>query len=264
MVGVQESIATMMSDGVLLVGAVWLAIIAIELYVAAPGLRSKSDKWIDMVSAALIMFVSRPLATLLLGYGLSLVVPDWHGALRGLPVWAAFLLVFVGDDFLHYWYHRLSHRHAWLWRIHRLHHTPATMCAGMAYRDHALWFLVAPNVWWSAAMLFLGLTDGYVISITLIGIWNVLNHMSVPFDHWWPNSRLARQLNKMLGLVFVLPSVHQSHHATGVHSAVNANYAPTLAILDRIFGTYRPVTGVPERYGLSRPRPVGVGDIFRL
>jgi sterol desaturase/sphingolipid hydroxylase (fatty acid hydroxylase superfamily) len=61
--------------------------------------------------------------------GLSLAAPvvAWAHAHRvtTLPLdgATAFALLFVGQEFCYYWYHRAAHRVRWFWATHAVHHS---------------------------------------------------------------------------------------------------------------------------------------------
>jgi sterol desaturase/sphingolipid hydroxylase (fatty acid hydroxylase superfamily) len=241
--------ATMACPGVLATVGLWYAAMAIEFALGRGRGRPHREWWFDLTSAGLIVVFSRPLAAFCVAAACMLLLPAQQGMLQDWPLWLAFPVVFVGDEFLHYWYHRFSHRWRWLWRIHEAHHTPTQLCAAMAYRDHALWFVLAPNAWWAGAMLYLGLHQGYALSIAVIGIWNIVNHLEVPLDRRVDNPAGKRWLAR-IGKIWILPSVHHAHHGKGPGATPQGNFAPTLALMDRLFGTNVEPEQPVARYGL--------------
>ncbi|MEP7299526.1 MAG: sterol desaturase family protein, partial [Burkholderiales bacterium] len=97
--------------------------------------------------------------------GLSIAAPllAWAWAHRvqtielGTP--AAFALLFVGQEFMYYWYHRAAHRVRWFWATHSVHHSPNELTLATALRlgwtgrlaGNAVFFV--PLVWLGFAPL---------------------------------------------------------------------------------------------------------------
>lgn len=59
---------------------------------------------------------------------LSLATPlielAWRHRLTTVPLggFASFAVLFVGQEFSYYWYHRAAHRVRWFWATHAVHH----------------------------------------------------------------------------------------------------------------------------------------------
>ncbi len=43
-------------------------------------------------------------------------------------------LLFIGLEFVYYWWHRISHRSRWFWANHAVHHSPNSFNLSAAYR----------------------------------------------------------------------------------------------------------------------------------
>jgi sterol desaturase/sphingolipid hydroxylase (fatty acid hydroxylase superfamily) len=43
-------------------------------------------------------------------------------------------LLFIGQEFCYYWYHRASHRIRFFWATHAVHHSPNQLTLSSAYR----------------------------------------------------------------------------------------------------------------------------------
>ena len=52
--------------------------------------------------------------------------------------WWTWVLLFIGDDFCYYWYHRLAHRVRLFWSEHVNHHSSEHLNFGTALRQSAL------------------------------------------------------------------------------------------------------------------------------
>ena len=51
-----------------------------------------------------------------------------------LDGWIAVLVLFIGQEFCYYWYHRAAHRVRWFWGNHSVHHSPNELNLSAAFR----------------------------------------------------------------------------------------------------------------------------------
>ncbi len=179
--------------------------------------------------------------------GFSIAAPvflwafDHRIATLPLSTTAAFVLLFVGQEFCYYWYHRAAHRVRWFWASHAVHHSPNELNLAAALRlgwtgkltGTALFF--APLVWLGFPPL--------AVSLSL-----VLNLLYQFWIHapWMP---------KLGPLEWVLntPTHHKVHHASNPEY-LDKNFGGVLIVFDRMFGTYADERReVKIKYGLTRP-----------
>jgi lathosterol oxidase len=128
----------------------------------------------------------------------------------------ALLLVELAD----YGLHRAMHTLPLLWRFHRLHHDePLAWHVGWRIHpvDAALFALGTMAACWLAGAP-LPAAAAFVIGRR---VWTLLIHADIA----WPASALDH--------VIATPSFHRVHHEA------RANFASTLPLVDRVFGTYR-------------------------
>ena len=91
--------------------------------------------------------------------------------------WATLLIVFVFDDFRHYWYHRLSHQVNWFWSSHLLHHTSKYLNFTTPLRRTWTFSLVSVVSLMVAPIVWLGFHPGFVAFATSINFfYQFLNH----------------------------------------------------------------------------------------
>ncbi|MBX3656950.1 MAG: sterol desaturase family protein [Ramlibacter sp.] len=179
--------------------------------------------------------------------GLSAAAPVLGGAaahpLTHLPLdsVASFALLFVGQEFLYYWYHRTAHRVRWFWATHCVHHSPNELTLASALRlgwtgkltGSALFF--APLVW-------LGFAPGVVLAVVALNL----------LYQFWLHAPWIPRLGP-LEWVLNTPSHHRVHHASNPEY-LDRNFGGVLIVFDRLFGTFqaeRP--DVVIRYGLTQP-----------
>ena len=152
--------------------------------------------------------------------------------------WAVGLAAFVVADLGKYLLHRASHEHPWLWRFHFAHHQPARLAASNALRLHPV--NVAYNGTTDAlvAVAFGVRPEIAAVFATLRVAVAVLQHANIDLEaqqQWLVNA----------------PSYHRLHHAIDVGTA-NHNFASTLLVWDRLFGTL--LRGpAPDVVGIATP-----------
>jgi sterol desaturase/sphingolipid hydroxylase (fatty acid hydroxylase superfamily) len=147
----------------------------------------------------------------------------WPG---GSPLWSQILLSIVLGDLLEYVYHRASHSHPFLWRLHAIHHTPVRLHVLKGARHHAAYaFGRGVFVW--LPLLILGAPPGIVvwqfIAVTVTGL---VAHANV-----------ACRIPSIAHRLAVTPEFHRVHHAADPRLG-NANFAAVLPLWDMLFGTH--------------------------
>lgn len=234
------------------VAGVFIAIALLEFFLGL--YRSKNrfarDWIVDLISLAQLAVVLKPAALVLSMTITSALWPEARGMLADLPMWLAFLIVFVPDDFMHYWYHRLAHERDWMWPMHRTHHTPQQYQVTIAFRENWSWLFFMPGFWWMGLMIHLGLAEVVAVSALTIGLHNVVAHYGFTWDAKLYRMPLIGTLMRGLERVINTPSLHRGHHGLGENGVPFGNYAQTLFIWDQLFGTAVFLNDkVPEKYG---------------
>jgi sterol desaturase/sphingolipid hydroxylase (fatty acid hydroxylase superfamily) len=154
---------------------------------------------------------------------------------------AAIAVLFLGQEFSYYWFHRASHRVRWFWATHAIHHSSNELNLSAAFRFG--WFdrLSGSGIFY-APLVWLGFPPLAVFAVlTLNLLYQFMLHAT-----WIP---------KLGPLEYVLntPSHHRVHHAANPHY-LDANYGGVLIIFDRLFGTFvAERADLPCRYGLVKP-----------
>lgn len=165
--------------------------------------------------------------------------------LLGIGGWIAVALSTLVVSAAQYWLHRLSHRHAWLWRIHRVHHADPALDITTALRQHPLNRPLAV-VWHGAIGIVLGLAPlGMVLAALVTLLWSIFQHADV---------RLAPRLDRGLAWFVATPSIHRLHHSARRHET-DSNYGEVLTVWDRLFGTWR-ATHTDDQHDM----PLGLDD----
>jgi sterol desaturase/sphingolipid hydroxylase (fatty acid hydroxylase superfamily) len=141
---------------------------------------------------------------------------------------------------LGYWLnHYLSHRVAFLWEFHRVHHTATVLTPVTNFRVHPVYTFVFVNILALSTALANGIGNymfgetayQYALSDTNI-ILVVFIHTYVHLQH----TELWIAFSGTLGRVFMSPAHHQVHHSTDP-AHFNKNMGSCLAVWDWMFGT---------------------------
>jgi len=154
------------------------------------------------------------------------------------PGWAAWLIAFFAVDLVYYWWHRLSHEVNVLWAVHVVHHQSEDYNLAVALRQAVL------SVW-TIWPLHLPLALLGVPPVTFL----VVDALSTLYQ-FWIHTELVGKLG-WFERIFNTPSQHRVHHAVNPRY-LDRNYAATLCIWDRIFGTFEEEKEQPV-YGLVKP-----------
>lgn len=159
---------------------------------------------------------------------------------HGLATQIIFALVgFLAVDLSYYVKHRASHRVNFLWAGHGAHHQSEEFNYSTALRQGIIEEIISRYFYLPWA--FVGLPPTWLIGL-------------VSIDSVYQFSLHTRSVNKMprwFEAVFNTPSHHRVHHAKNPQY-LDKNYAGTLIIWDRMFGTFEPEVE-PCVFGTTKP-----------
>jgi sterol desaturase/sphingolipid hydroxylase (fatty acid hydroxylase superfamily) len=151
---------------------------------------------------------------------------------------------------LGYWLnHYLSHRVAFLWEFHRVHHTATVLTPVTNFRVHPVYTFVFVNILAISTAIANGIGNymfgetayQYAFSDTNI-ILVIFIHTYVHLQH----TELWIPFSGALGRVFMSPAHHQVHHSTNP-AHFNKNLGSCLALWDWMFGTLYVPGKEPEK-----------------
>lgn len=153
------------------------------------------------------------------------------GLLHRLPLpkalrFAAELLLL---DYTLYWWHRLMHRNALLWRCHMVHHTDLDLDVLTAGRFHFAEYVLSVGYRAAQVMVIGARPAAIAISETCVMV-------AAEFHH--SNVRLPLGFERRLNSVVVTPRMHGIHHSTIEHES-NSNFATVLTLWDAVHGTLK-------------------------
>jgi sterol desaturase/sphingolipid hydroxylase (fatty acid hydroxylase superfamily) len=193
---------------------------------------------------SLAMGIGSLIAGIALGTSMSYAAHSWiygYRLIETIPIsWWTILICFVLYDLAYYWKHRFGHEYRWFWASHVNHHSSQRYNLSTALRQT-----------WTGTIT---LTFIFGLPIALLGFqpemiffvaaWNLLYQ-------FWIHTELVDRMGPF-EWIFNTPSHHRVHHATNPRY-LDSNYAGTLIIWDRMFGTFSPeVAEDPPRYGIGK------------
>ena len=221
----------------LFIAAILLEIVFVRFFRAAGEFEMRD------VLTSLLMGTGNVVAGILFGF-ISYGILIWFWQFRVFDLgfyWWVGVIAFLIDDLRYYCYHRIAHRVRWVWAEHVNHHSSQHYNLSTALRQSwtgqftGMVILQVPLVMLGFHPAFIAFVYGF-------------NLVYQFFIH----TETIRKLPAPIEFIFNTPSHHRVHHATNPRY-LDANYAGTLIIWDRMFGTF--VEELEEdrsRYGIVK------------
>lgn len=151
--------------------------------------------------------------------------------------WYYWALLFLAEDFIFYWIHRVDHVVRLFWAVHVTHHSSDKFNLTTGFRSSV--FQPVYRFVWFIPLVLLGFEPFDIfIMYSVTQIYGILVH--------------TKYINKMgfLEYVLVTPSHHRVHHASNVEY-LDKNMGMVLICWDQLFGTFQPeIEGLPIEFGL--------------
>ena len=218
--------------------------VLMRAFLPARMLRSASGR-LDIVAFLFAIL----LATMTLGW--ALVSAEWWAARTAaligpasvtLPAWVvtplATVALFVTYELAYWGYHLLSHRVAWLWAFHKVHHSAESLSLLTNFRVHP----VDTIIFYNAAAFMTGVVGGLIAPLSgQAGQWTVGNANLFVFTSsillsYLQHSHLWISWPGRLGHWLMSPAHHQLHHSVDPRHH-GRNFGSTLSVFDSVAGT---------------------------
>lgn len=199
-----------------------LEIIAVAYFKQRGSLHAKDDS--VSIFMGLFSVVSNGSAAFLT---LAMLVWAQQYQIMSLPMtWTALIACFVLDDLRYYVHHRIAHRVRWPWAMHVIHHSSQRFSLAVALRQG-----------WTKH--FTG-TTFLKIPLVLIGFDPIMVIFCGAVNaiyQFFLHTETVDKLPRWFEAVFNTPSHHRVHHGNNPRY-LDSNYAGTLIIWDKMFGTF--------------------------
>lgn len=151
--------------------------------------------------------------------------------------WLYWGLLFLAEDFIFYWIHRIDHVVRFFWAIHVTHHSSDKYNLTTGFRSSV--FQPVYRFIWFIPLVFLGFEPFDIfIMYSITQTYGILVH--------------TKMVNKLgiLESFLVTPSHHRVHHASNVEY-LDKNMGMILIIWDKLFGTFQAeIDDLPIEFGL--------------
>ncbi len=138
--------------------------------------------------------------------------------------WYNFVILFLGVDFLFYWFHRAGHSINILWAAHMPHHSTEELNYAVALRASFTQRAASFFFYWPMALFF---PAEWVLPM-------VAFHLILQLI---PHTRIVPKLPIWIESWLNTPSHHRVHHACNKHYR-NKNFGGFIIVWDKLFGSW--------------------------
>ena len=214
--------------------------------------RTRNDWSMELVSLAVLPTLIQPGIFLVVLGTLMWLVPEWEKHCIQWGLMAQFACFLIFDDLTQYGWHRMSHRHPVLWKLHRPHHVVEEMGVLVTYRNAVLYYALMPGIWLSAVLVFLGMGEVYALYLTIKLIIILGAHSETKWDGILYRYRWLHPLAWVVERTISTPATHFAHHGLTAKDGIsnpNGNYGNLLFLWDVLFGTAHITRRYPTRFG---------------
>ena len=161
-----------------------------------------------------------------------------------LPFWVQVTIALVIIDFFLFLVHWQSHRYAWLWKLHAIHHSSERLYFLNGEKRHALHQILegSPGI---ILCLVIGTPQPVVVTaLAVLAINMMMQHTNLNYK--------AGVFKK----IFCVAELHRWHHRADYKDA-QVNYGAWLTIWDRLFNTAYNDPKIYETQGIGK---IGIAE----
>ena len=221
--------------------------------------QRRKDGVVEIISTGTLVLLTQPFIILAGGLTAAVIWPDSRDALGGLPIIAQVGLFLLFDDMTQYWWHRITHNVKWLYELHRPHHDAEYMSIRIVYRNNLFYYLLMPGLWFSGALIYLGLGKVYAVYIVVKLLVICGAHSDIPWDRPLYRNKWLAPIMWVVERTISTPATHWAHHGKHLGDGVThykGNYGNLLFFWDVLFGTAKITRRYPEQFGVENLEPV--------
>ncbi|KTD11103.1 sterol desaturase-related protein [Legionella gratiana] len=150
----------------------------------------------------------------------------------------AWFILWLGVDFCYYWFHRTSHRCTFFWIGHSVHHQSEYYNLTVALRQG--YFQTLTSWVFYLPLALIGFPTSMFVTVASLNT----------IYQFWIHTQSIKKMG-WFETIFNTPSHHRVHHGINPQY-IDKNYAGSLIIWDKMFGTFEP-ENTPAEYGVTEP-----------
>ena len=214
--------------------------------------RTKNDVKIELLSLVILPTLIQPAIFLAVLYGMDTFFSSFEDFYVASHFGWHVLAFLILDDMTQYWWHRFSHSNRKMWKLHRPHHVVEEMGVLVTYRNAFLYYAFMPGIWFSAALVYLGMGYVYLFYLPIKLVVILFAHSETKWDRFLYRYRVLHPLAWIVERTISTPSTHFAHHGLTAEDGVshpNGNYGNLLFLWDVIFGTAKITRQYPTKFG---------------
>ncbi len=221
--------------------------------------QRRKDAIVEFVGTSTLLLLTQPLV--LLGGGLiaATLAPEARDSLASMPLFVKFGLFLVFDDMTQYWWHRLTHSVKWLYELHRPHHDAEYMSIRLVYRNNIFYYFLMPGIWFSGALIYLGLGKFYAFYIVVKLLIICGAHSDIRWDKPLYEIKWLSPVMWVIERLISTPATHWAHHGQHLDDGVTnykGNFGNMLFFWDVLFATAKITRRYPKSVGVENLEPV--------
>lgn len=216
--------------------------------------EEREDGIVEIGSSLLLFVFTQPLVLFTAAFLMSIVLPQYQGALANTAFGIQILLLLIFDDLTQYWWHRTCHSVRWLYNLHRAHHNAKYMSVRIVFRNNLFYYAIMPSLWFSGILIYLGLGWAYAIYVVVKLSVIIGAHAEWKWDKALYENKYTSKLMWLVERFISTPATHSAHHGYNDEDGITTykgNYGNLLFFWDVLFGTAKITRGYPSQYGVK-------------
>lgn len=223
----------------------------------------KGDWIVEVVGSFIITAFTQPVILFTSFAACSYFFPNMANALEGIHWIYAICLFLIFDDMTQYWLHRITHMVPWLYNLHRPHHNAEYLSIRVVYRNNIFYYFIMPGIWFSGALIYLGLGGVYAAYIVVKMLVITGAHSDVRWDAPLYKIKWLSPIMWVIERTISTPATHSAHHGKHASDGVTnykGNFGNLLFFWDVLFGTAKITRRYPEEFGVEGMAETSVGE----
>lgn len=226
--------------------------------------KAKNGDWVvEVIGSFVLVAFTQPLLLFAAFMLCRLVFPEYENHLEGIHYAYAVGLFLIFDDMSQYWWHRITHQVPWLYNLHRPHHNAEYLSIRVVYRNNIFYYFLMPGLWFSGALIFLGLGHVYAVYIVVKMLVIYGAHSDIRWDAPLYKIKWLSPIMWVLERTISTPATHSAHHGKHADDGVTnykGNYGNLLFFWDVLFGTAKITRQYPSEFGVENMPETSVGE----